>query len=320
MKNFEVGVEELNLPKGATPRFRNVKISWRGKPITDLTQGLERAYLYPVYSPSGVPLTTESPVDHPHHNSITISADVFFVMLPPLIPKQSALIEEATYNFYVNATFQGRSPGRIWVTSFDAEEVSDDHLRIVQQVQWQGPEEWGAPPPLGRRVVAEETRTIDIRPGDVANVLDIRSQLRPTDWDVTIGPARHAYYTIRLEDQMRPINGGSLLDSEGRKTAGDITGAMADWVSMFGPAAHGKQAGITVIPHASAEGIPWIAFDFGSINVNPVQTEKIVLNRGDEFDLGIRILAHDGDPMEADVAGMYEAFKRESAPSVTTAS
>ena len=95
MDNFEVGVEEIDLPKSATPRFRCIKIRWRGKPITYLTQGNERAYLFPVYSPAGVPLTTESPVDHPHHNSITISADVFFVMLPPLIPAQSTLIEEA---------------------------------------------------------------------------------------------------------------------------------------------------------------------------------------------------------------------------------
>jgi hypothetical protein len=36
---------------------------------------------------------------------------------------------------------------------------------------------------------------------------------------------------------------------------------------------------------------------------------------GDELDLGIRILAHDGDPVEADVAGPYEAFKPESATS-----
>ena len=84
---------------------------------------------------------------------------------------------------------------------------------MVQRIEWQGPEEWGAPPPLGRRIVAEETRTIDIRPGDVANVIDIRSQLRPTQWDITIGPARHAYFTVRLEDQMRPVNGGSVLDA-----------------------------------------------------------------------------------------------------------
>jgi hypothetical protein len=41
---------------------------------------------------------------------------------------------------------------------------------------------------------------------------------------------------------------------------------------------------------------------------------------GDELDPGIRVLAHDGDPVEADVAGLYEAFKRESATSVATTS
>ncbi len=39
--------------------------------------------------------------------------------------------------------------------------------------------------------------------------------------------------------------------------------------------------------------------------------QKGVLNRGDTLDLGIRILAHDGDAEEADVAGFYEVFKRD---------
>ena len=45
--------------------------------------------------------------------------------------------------------------------------------------------------------------------------------------------------------------------------------------------------------------------------VNPFMREKGILNRGEELDLGIRILAHDGDATEAGVADLYEAFKRE---------
>ena len=39
--------------------------------------------------------------------------------------------------------------------------------------------------------------------------------------------------------------------------------------------------------------------------------EKGILNRGEELDLGIRILAHDGDATEAGVVNFYEAFKQE---------
>ena len=311
MEHFHVDIHQRPEPKSIAPRFTSVKIRWKGRAITDLTQGIHRCYLFPVYSPAGVSLTSESPVDHPHHNSITVSADVFFVQLPPLSPAISTLTEEATYNFYVNNIFQGRAPGRIWVVGVDSEEISENHLRVVQTIQWQGPEEWGAPADIGRRVLAEETRTIDIHPGEIANVIDIRSQLRPTDWDVTIGTTRHAYFTIRMADELRPTNGGKLIDSEGRVGQQEVCNQLADWVDISGPAVGGQKAGITVIPHASAAGIEWFCFDYGTMLLNPFMREKGILNRGDELDLGIRILAHDGDTTEAGVADLYEAFKYE---------
>ena len=279
--------------------------------------------MYPLYSPEGAPLTTESPIDHPHHNSIVVSADVFFVKLPPLVPKMSPLTEEATYNLYVNNVFQGRAPGRIWVADTTSEEISESHLRVTQDIEWQGPEEWGAPPavpgPFGRRVLARETRTYDIHPGRVANVVDLRTELRPTDWDITIGPTRHAYVTVRVEDRIRPINGGTLVDSEGRHGEDAVTGNVADWVDMSGPASYGKRAGIALMPHPSASGIPyesgkeipWYGASYGTMLINPFQREPGLINRGDEVSLGVRILAHDGDAAEADIAGMYESFEGE---------
>ena len=312
MKNFQVDPEDIPLRMTAMPRWRCDKIRWKGRAITHLTQGVFRPYLFPVFSPSGVSLTTESPVDHPHHNSVTVSADVFFVQFPPLAPWVSTVPEEHTYNFYINYVFQGRAPGRLWVTSTESEEIAENHLRVVQGIEWQGPEEWGVLQDSGRRVVAEETRTIDIHTGEVANVIDVRSQLRPTEWDITIGPTRHAYFTIRLHDQLRERNGGNVVDSEGRSGASEVNGNVADWLDMSGPASHGQKAGITVIPHASMAGLPWYCSDYGTITIDPFLTEKGLLNRGEELDLGIRILAHDGDAVEAGVADMYESFKRET--------
>ena len=309
MQYFTVDVEAIQLPQAATPRLRRVQVRWKERPLTDLTQGNFRAYLFPVYSPMGVPLTAESPVDHPHHNSIVISADVFRVQLPPLMPDASMLQEEAIYNLYVNQVFQGRAPGRIWSVGVESEERSPKHLRLVQTLHWQGPEEWGAQD--GRRVLAEETRTIDIYPGELANIIDIRSQVRPTEWDICIGPTRHAYFTIRMADGLRPLAGGTLLDSEGRTVDDAMRGQQADWVDMSGTAAHGYKAGITVIPHASMGKIPWLVNDWGTITVNPFLQQGRSIKRGDTLDLGIRILAHDGDATTAGVAHLYQLFRQE---------
>ena len=102
---------------------------------------------------------------------------------------------EATYNFWSNETYSGRAPSRIIGTSVENAELAGDHLRLVQSLEWQSPPQRGA---LDGAVVARETRTIDVYPGQVANIIDIRSQLRSAKWDIRIGPTVHAYFTVRL--------------------------------------------------------------------------------------------------------------------------
>ena len=300
MDSFSVTTEQIDLPRAATPQARRVAVAWRGRPICAFTQGEHRCYLYPLYSPAGVPLTAESPVDHPHHDSVTVGADMLTAKFPPLTPAISPLTESGTYNLYANNVFQGRAPGRTWSVDVSATELAPDHLRVVQTVEWQGPEEWGAVD--GRRVLALETRTTDIRPGDVVNTVDVRSQLRPTEWDLTIGPTRHAYFTVRLAYGLRVADGGTLIDADGHSGGAAITNQASAWVDASGAAPHGARAGLTILGHASTAHVPWVAYDWGTLNVNPFAREAATVQRGGTLDLGIRLLAHDGDAVEADVA------------------
>ncbi len=306
MRHFSVTTEQLDLPRAATPQARRVAVAWHDRPICAFTQGEHRCYLYPLYSPAGVPLTAESPTDHPHHDSVTVGADMVTAKFPPLTPAVSPLTESGTYNLYANRVFQGRAPGRTWAVDISTTELAPDHLRVVQTVEWQGPEEWGAAD--GRRTLAVETRTTDIRPGDVVNTVDIRSRLRPTEWDLTIGPTRHAYFTVRLAYGLRVVDGGTLIDADGRSGGAAITNRTSAWVDASGPAPHGARAGLTILRHASTAGVPWVAYDWGTVVINPFAREAGTVRRGDALDLGIRLLAHDGDATEADVATRAAEF------------
>ena len=223
MKDFTVETDEVALPSGAFAQARRVNVAWRGRTIMALSQGPFRAYVYPLFTPAGVAVTTESPIDHPHHQSLTLGTDHVRVYLP----LANDAVEEAHYNFYVNATFQGRAPGRIVGTSIESEEVGEGHLRLVQGLEWRGPEEWGA---AEGRVVLRETRTFDIQPGELVNVIELQSRLEPTDWDVRIGPTRHAYFTIRMADGLRLDDGAVVSDSEGRTEPEAIDGRSSDWL------------------------------------------------------------------------------------------
>jgi hypothetical protein len=302
VKNFAVEPDRVNLPPGATAGARRTWVKWKGRTITALSENAYRAYLYPVFTPSGVSVTAESPIDHPHHNSVTVGTDHFDCLLVYVGDR----IERGTYNFYVNETFQGRTPGRITPVSVEYEEISDSHLRIVQQLEWQGPVEWGAP---DRRVLARETRTIDIRPGETSNVIDIHSRLEPADWDIAIGPTRHAYFTIRMADGLRVVDGGTIVDADGRSDVTDINANSAAWVGLSAKGPHGHEVGVTVIPHPSKHEAAWYAHEWGSIAVNPFLTEERSLSKGDQLVLGISLVIHDGPLDHKSISTVYDSVR-----------
>ncbi|MCZ6680459.1 MAG: PmoA family protein [Candidatus Poribacteria bacterium] len=304
MQFFSIEDDAISLPRGAWAKSHRLNVRWRGKSITSLSQGQYRAYLFPVYTPAGFAVTTESPVDHPHHNSLWIAADHFHCRLP----FATEAYEEATYNFYVNETFQGRAPGRIISASVESTEMSEDHLRMIQTLNWQGPPEWGAPQ---GRTLAVEARTIDIYPGEVANVIDMRSQLRPTDWDISIGPTRHAYFGVRMAEALRATDGATLTDSENRTGASAITGQVADWVDCSGVVAAGRRAGVAVFPHPLASKAPWFVADWGTLSVNPFGQNRKAIRQNDVLDFAVRVVVHDEDVEGAGIAERYRAFRQE---------
>ena len=208
-----------------------------------------------------------------------------------------------------NEIFQGRAPGRILDVDVEAAEIAADHLRLTQTLHWQGPSEWGAPQ---RRTLAIETRTIDIRPGEVANLFDIRSQLRAAEWDLRIGPTRHAYFGLRMTEALRVTNGAALIDAQGRSGAAAISGQISDWVDCSGAIAAGRQAGAALFPFPGARGLPWFVSDWGTLTVNPLARKRYELKRGDLLDFAVRVVVHDGDAGQADIPALYRSFAAQS--------
>ena len=274
------------------------KVSWNERFITAFNQGQTRNYLYPVYTPAGQAVTDETPCDHPHHRSIWIAAEMV-----------------NGYNFYVESTYAGRVPGSIRETNSAYEEMEDDWLRMTQSLEWRGQPDWSH---QNGRLLLTETRTTDIQPGEVSNLITIRSQLVPgedarvgdTASDtVTIGPTKHSYYGVRLADPLHVTQGGTMKDSEGRTNEAEIFDQPADWIDAHGRLAFGKVAGIGVIPDASFDGVPWMVRDYGSIMISTMRTQAVDVTSESPLDQTVRFVIHDGDHQEADMAGEFERFR-----------
>ena len=302
--SFSVQEDQVELAQGAWAASQRLAIRWRGKRILSLSQGPYRHYLYPVFTPAGFAVTSESPADHPHHNSIWVALD----RVRCLFPYSSDETEEGTYNFYVNETFQGRTPGRILTTVVKSEELAPDHLRIVLTLQWRGPEEWAA---SGGRVLLNETRTLDIRPGVEVNLVDVRSRLEAGQWALELGPTRHGLFGVRLIEALAVTHGGTLLDSAGREGGREISRGKAGWVDGSGTLGRGIRAGVALIPHPSTAGHPWYVTDWGTLTINPMAGRVWPLEAGQGLEFGLRIAVHDGDAGEARVREIYRAFQEE---------
>jgi len=289
MSRFTFDAERLTLPKGAYAKTARRWLAFDGRRILALTAGQFRPYLFPLFSPAGYLLSSESPADHPHHNSCWAGSDHVHL----LVPTGAGRSEEYTYNFYVNETFQGRSPGRQIEVRCHGDAIDDSTFRIVQTIDWRGPSEWAAPE---GRLVLEERRRLDIRPGRTCHRIDILSEISAASDGVQLGPTRHAFFNARVAETMVVDNGGMLRSDLGTIDPAATAAPGARWVDFTGPVGGGARAGVTLIPHGTdGHDHTWFVAGWGVMTAGAFRCSGIHLPPGAVLQVGCSLLLHDGD-------------------------
>jgi hypothetical protein len=303
--HFALAEDPIALPTGAWARTHRRTLRLGGKPVLSLAQGRYRPYIFPLYTPSGFAVTSESPADHPHHNSLWIASDHVHCWMPAA----DGRAEEYTYNFYLDETFQGRAPGRILQLQAIGEEMGPERFRITQSIEWRGPEEWAAP---NGRVAARETRILEIAHSDRAYIMDVRSHLSAADWDLTLGPTRHAYFSVRVTESLAVTSGGLVVDDSGHHGGDGVSNSNARWIDYSGPVGGGHQAGVAIFPDPrDHEDLYWFVTDWGVITVGPFRSKRRDIRRGESMLLRYRVLVHDGDASDAGIAEQYRAYRNQ---------
>ena len=287
---FALRSEDIDLPLGASAASTRMLVMWNDRPVFGLTQGAFRTYLFPVYSPAGFALTSESPSDHPHHHSIWVGADHVNLHVPA-----EHRTEVYSYNFYVNDVFQGRAPGRIVQTQLQAQEGGDAML-LTQRLQWLGPREWGAPE--GRHVL-DETRLTRVRHmADCrAFQLTIRSELSAVGHPVSIGPTRHAWFNARIGPGMAPLHGGQI-----RSAPASAPQAAPAWQVSTGAVGGGHVAGVALSACMGTGRPDWYVSPWGVMTANPCLHQALRVEPGGQpLNLSCRMLAFDGTLDDAQI-------------------
>ena len=133
--------------------------------------------------------------------------------------------------------------------------------------------------------MASETRVTEVRPGEAHHLIDITSTLRPTEWPLTLGPTRHAYFNARAAESMRVDRGGRMREGEG-------------WVRVEGPLGGGARAGLAVMVPPPTD---WFATEWGVVTAQPWRNAAAHLPLGEAMTWRARFMVHDGDGGDIDV-------------------
>ncbi|MCK5943416.1 MAG: PmoA family protein [Planctomycetes bacterium] len=258
-----------------------------------------RPYVWPLYTPAGVPVTRDFPMserageqhDHPHHQSLWFAhGDVDGFDFWHGKGHRERLEHEATY------ASVGVHP----------------HVVVRSEYRWTVDED---------RVLLRESRELRFEEHGDHRSIDVEVTLRAGDADVTLGDTKEGTFAMRLHPALRvdgEVATGTLRNSEGQSGKA-AWGRRARWLHDHG-VVDGARVGVVMLDHPDNLRHPtwWHARNYGLIAANPFGlhdferkpdgTGDFVLRRGEPLVLRYRVIVYDGAWSEERVDAAWSAW------------
>ncbi len=247
---------------------------------------LERPFLYPIYSPSGRPLTRmghpRDPQGHSHHNSVWIShKDVNGLSF-----------------------WEDRNAGRIVHQSLDRIEDEDGRAFIVTRNAWVAPG--------GGRTVMNETRTTSVETlGNGEWMLTLQLEFTPQGHPVVFGKTPLGPFAVRLAKTLGVNDGGGLVrNSEGGVNESGTLWKRARWVDYSGPSAPDLIEGVTLFDHPMNPGHPSVFHvrNDGWMGVAISAEEPLTLPVDGKLILRYALYVHRGRPAMESIERRWQSY------------
>jgi hypothetical protein len=196
---------------------------------------LPKPYFWPIKSDDGAILTRPidpNEKDHPHHKGVWLSVD-----------------EVNDIKFWAE---RGKIVNR------EIKSSSGNPATIHLQNEWVGRD--GAPALI-------ETTTIAIYPNRLMTY-DVTLSA-PRNQLVRFDDTKEGFFGIRVAQSMREKEGGTVFNSEGKKTTAECWGQRARWVDYTGNV-DGKTYGVTLMDHpANTRPSRYHVRDYGLFSMSP---------------------------------------------------
>ena len=278
-----------------------VAIKVDGELFTEyLVRSGNKPVLWPIIGPTGKPMTRAYPFkddvdgeakDHIHQRSLWFThGDVNGVSFWDEGPKSGSIVHR----------------------EFNVIE-SEPEPKIVTTNDWLAKD--------GMKV-CEDERTLVFGADGTTRTIDFTVTVKATGSPVTFGMTKEGSFGIRVAESMKvdAKKGGTIVNSEGQRN-GAAWGQAAPWVDYYGPV-EGETVGIAILNHPSSFRYPthWHVRTYGLFAANPFGLKDFgqsgegahTIPPGESMTLKYRVLLHQGDEKQADIAGAFERYAKSS--------
>jgi hypothetical protein len=244
-------------------------------------------FFFPVNGPSNASVTSMRNANYPHHSSLFFGCD-----------------KVNGGNYWQEGLERGQ------IISLRADIIPSDEYRVIIENEciWRRP---GANAPIKdlRRI------TLSAPSGDLYQMdVDITMEMLE---NVRIEKTNHSLFSVRLDPDLSVIHGGTMINAAGAQGEKGTFGIPSPWIDCFGKRGE-KMEGLAILQHPSNPDYPapWFTRDYGFFSPTPMywpKDEKVgsVYKKGDSVTLRYRVLVHSGNHEFSDIAGRFEAYKKE---------
>ncbi|MDO5308051.1 MAG: PmoA family protein [Planctomycetia bacterium] len=240
-------------------------------------------YIYPLAGPiSRVSVTSESAQPWPHHRSVFMGAD---------------RVNGGNY------WQEGSDRGQILSQDLQLLSAEADTVVFSDRCLWKKPTD---------DPIIEDTRkyTLQWRNPDYYT-LDLEFEMKMLV-DVHIEKTNHGFFGVRVEQDLTPVCGGTLVNDQGVSGEANTFGKPAKWMAFYGKRRFNPEIteGVAVFcpPKEPFENCPWFTRDYGNISPMPFLWEEKGLSwkKDDVLKGTYRIVVFAGTPQDVDLNKLWE--------------
>ena len=240
-------------------------------------------FFFPVNGPSGASVTSMRNGKYPHHSSLFFGCD-----------------KVNGGNYWQD----GLEAGQILSEGPTLLKAAGREIVITDVCHWKRP---GAEPPF------RDTRRITISaPDPTSRQIDFDVTLEALI-DVTIAKTNHSLFSVRLDPDLTPSLGGTMINASGQSGEKATFGQPSPWMACFGQRGRGPIEGLAIFQHPANRWAPspWFTRDYGFMSPTPMywpaDGNVTRIGRGEKLRLRYRVLVFAGEA-GTEVARRYSDY------------